>query len=1294
MFPSNPSVYPKFVPDQILTAHDLNELFGYLDEQGRMTRTNLIGIGIVCGLQVQLNTAQNQLTITKGVGVTSKGYLISVPSITYTKQKLYDKQLEEETYDLFINPGPPIAKKFDLWELKQDSTVDATPLTGAFLGDKVAMLFVELLQVGNKNCDPNSCDDKGKHFEVTFRPLLVRKSDAASLILSNSGTVTMDTFTGLPEVRLRRFDVPNTNPVTTKDIFDAYQAILSGPFLASVEDALTKSYDIFSVFINTEYPTNPFNNLAANYAFLNNGSINSDQLKHIQYFYDLFSDILLAYYEFRRTGMQIISACCPDVNLFPRHLLLGEAIPLANNAKSSFRHYFIYSPLFEQKNLLLELKSLFRRLVLLKLRFTLPPVVGSPTGSNIDPNIRITPSRLDDSPLSRKAIPYYYDPVTGSPQLYMTWDFDKTMKSIPQYNLSYNADKYSTGNDFIVNPLNYDLEPYNFLRVEGIIGKQYTDVMRNVKRLIGQNRLPVDIIALNTENAKLFEGRVLSSANAVNLTGLLSNESLMGLDCHFQDLEALYLSMKSEMLCTLCKELKYYYELPLPPQNAALATVVTTAASNVPLFNSCSPGYMVRSNTYGFLIEKVYSLVGNNGNLTFQILAEALGYTNNAASASGSANNLTGINSIFLGYVQIFFEIPLYIIRLASTFTANLGAFDVKEYCSLHKILVEKANNLKFLANTFNAAERQEIRLGTLATGSTAGAQPNLTLLSRNINLAGVSTTDTAPGIGTTGTTASGITINTNLNNLNALRAFALDQTGAGRVLQMILTLEDFFDHLDVLIYNCKCSAFSALRAEYLRRVAYLTLLRQFGYFTKLHPGIQHKAGVPMGGTFIIVYHSRTSRVSTGSIKGRFLVNGRVIDNTGASIPSVTIHVSGTSLSTMSNAEGEFSMYVNELPVTVSTHFLGTEPREVLIDSEGPVNLVIGTTDTPAAVPDVMDNIADGMVIADFYLPYRCCSDCPPIQYVIKDSETPTPENRPPIASAGNPQIITLPTNSVTLNGSASFDPDGNTGLIYQWKVTGSPAGSAPQIVSEFSSVTVVNNLVQGSYEFEITVTDPQGASDKDTTKVEVLAAEVPQKVCGPLSDIIQAFDNYLNTSANTGPFNAFITVYTSFNEVGSYFKLMKALNVPGMSVPAQIQFFATSNNAAAPVPINDLLYKWLKELGEIVRINADLRLLALLLYRILVRLAMYVVCIQAKDFNAAEIQMTRVFQLINSQVKDWGATATWANFSQENRKVVREIGSDMSAENARVDSNGEGAIKPLYKQQLKDIFDFIASLP
>ena len=46
--------YPVFEANQVLTNANLNEMFNYMDEQERLTRASLIGIGIFCGLEIKL----------------------------------------------------------------------------------------------------------------------------------------------------------------------------------------------------------------------------------------------------------------------------------------------------------------------------------------------------------------------------------------------------------------------------------------------------------------------------------------------------------------------------------------------------------------------------------------------------------------------------------------------------------------------------------------------------------------------------------------------------------------------------------------------------------------------------------------------------------------------------------------------------------------------------------------------------------------------------------------------------------------------------------------------------------------------------------------------------------------------------------------------------------------------------------------------------------------------------------------------------------------------------------------
>ncbi|TXJ28312.1 MAG: hypothetical protein E6Q24_05910 [Chitinophagaceae bacterium] len=99
--------------------------------------------------------------------------------------------------------------------------------------------------------------------------------------------------------------------------------------------------------------------------------------------------------------------------------------------------------------------------------------------------------------------------------------------------------------------------------------------------------------------------------------------------------------------------------------------------------------------------------------------------------------------------------------------------------------------------------------------------------------------------------------------------------------------------------------------------------------------------------------------------------------------------------------------------------------------------------------------------------------------------------NALPVAVAGKDQTITLPTNTVTVNGSASYDSDGTIGS-YQWTKIAGPAQFS--IAAATQSQTAINNLVQGVYKFELKVTDNKSAIAKDTIQVTVNAAPLPNQ--------------------------------------------------------------------------------------------------------------------------------------------------------------------------------------------------------
>jgi len=92
--------------------------------------------------------------------------------------------------------------------------------------------------------------------------------------------------------------------------------------------------------------------------------------------------------------------------------------------------------------------------------------------------------------------------------------------------------------------------------------------------------------------------------------------------------------------------------------------------------------------------------------------------------------------------------------------------------------------------------------------------------------------------------------------------------------------------------------------------------------------------------------------------------------------------------------------------------------------------------------------------------------------------------NRPPVANAGQDQIIFMPpTDTLSLDGSASSDPDNNI-ISYQWTKISGPFSYSISTINGIK--TNVTNLAEGIYKFELKVTDAGGLFDKDTVTIQV----------------------------------------------------------------------------------------------------------------------------------------------------------------------------------------------------------------
>ncbi len=203
--------------------------------------------------------------------------------------------------------------------------------------------------------------------------------------------------------------------------------------------------------------------------------------------------------------------------------------------------------------------------------------------------------------------------------------------------------------------------------------------------------------------------------------------------------------------------------------------------------------------------------------------------------------------------------------------------------------------------------------------------------------------------------------------------------------------------------------------------------------------------------------------------------------------------------------------------------------------------------------------------------------------------------NRPPLAKAGSDQIVTLPANSTSLDGSGSTDPDNNIST-YSWAKIGGPLSG--NISNPTSMQTQVTNLTEGVYQFELIVTDVAGLSVKDTVAVDVrqpLVGQPPVALAGPDQTITLPLNSVaLDGSASNDPDNNISSyqwrkvqgpapgIIINANAVqtqvmglvtGSYYFELKVTDAGGLSNADTVQVVVNPPASNQEVIFNDLTW-------------------------------------------------------------------------------------------------------------------------
>ncbi len=100
--------------------------------------------------------------------------------------------------------------------------------------------------------------------------------------------------------------------------------------------------------------------------------------------------------------------------------------------------------------------------------------------------------------------------------------------------------------------------------------------------------------------------------------------------------------------------------------------------------------------------------------------------------------------------------------------------------------------------------------------------------------------------------------------------------------------------------------------------------------------------------------------------------------------------------------------------------------------------------------------------------------------------------NKFPTARAGSDITVVLPANTVLLDGSSSSDTDGNIREYYWSNISGPTSAN---ISSPTNQSTEIGFLVEGVYEFKLTIVDNKGYAGSDVVKVFVVYPEFENEV-------------------------------------------------------------------------------------------------------------------------------------------------------------------------------------------------------
>ena len=486
-----------------------------------------------------------------------------------------------------------------------------------------ALLYLEYYLRDADACSAINCDNQGQLQNAKLKVLLISTADMDSVIGFEAGEGISDSifkkyydatekYDGFPELKVKRLLL--NNEVTTASITslrNAYAKILSDG-VTELTDAIAGVGSAFNNILDTlgEVDTGDIvRRLKAAFTIV-------PSVYDVQYLYDFYKDLADCYNELRYALHDAVYLCCPDKYAFPKHVMLGLLTNDITANVQPYRHVYYPSPVAgNYKQSFKQAQSLWRRLNLLVYAFSQPSKTEA---------IKFTPSVDSTRPLGQRSIPFYYRLADSTQEFIRNWNIERTERGTHKNTLSYNASKYNKQTS-ITDPFLYDIDSYDFYRVEGHIGKKLEDA------------LP-DILQQRLDKSLAVEVTAVSMSDTVKMTDININDYTV----QFDDLNTILNSWVTEQNCLFTDASQFFSAFNLDPIKKFRPDSIREVYGRKELFSLSAINAADEQLVRGPLVEPLrssgrFTAFSNTAPLASRFTPLASGFTRPVSSVTGAS---------------------------------------------------------------------------------------------------------------------------------------------------------------------------------------------------------------------------------------------------------------------------------------------------------------------------------------------------------------------------------------------------------------------------------------------------------------------------------------------------------------------------------------------------------------------------------------------------------------------------------------------------------------------------------